>query len=409
MFETLTDNLSSVFQKLRGRITVNDVKQAMEEIKHILIDADVSLSTVNELITHLKEYINEKTVLSLETDKLLIEKMHKILVRYLSHDDHGLPKNKPKRILMLGLQGSGKTTMCGKIAHKLGSSVVLVSLDVTRPAAKDQLQMIANTLNTSFYSCDNTPQEIARIALLKYNHSTIIFDTAGRHSNESMEEISELIEIIHPDCTIFVADSMSGKSIERIASKFSRFNIDYIALSKIDSDAKVGAILTVSYILKKPIILLGTGEKPSDYELMNATRIANRIFDQGDIVSLAEKAQSEFKEEDIKGVHQITLSDMVSYMKKIQNMGGLASILNYMPGMSKMRNMIPDSNVTNKQMNTMIAIVNSMTLKERRNPYILTRSRKERIAKGSGKTVQAIDDLVKMFTQMKSMLMRFAK
>lgn len=403
MFENLTDKFISTIQKLRGRISIEDVKEAITKIKQILIESDVSLNVANHIVEDLKLHISEKSIKSLNNDEILTERMHKILIQYLSHEKHGFKKM--QRYMLVGLQGAGKTTMCGKIAHKLNEkNLLLVSLDNTRPAAKEQLSLIAKRLNVNFYSSNDNSINIAREALTKGKN--IIFDSAGRH--EDIDELVLLQDIIQPDCTIFVADAMYGQNIENIIAKFNKVHVDYIALSRIDSNAKLGAILTISYILKKPIILLGTGEKIEDYTDMKANIIADRILDKGDVVSLVERAKKEFKEEENKNLHQITLSDLVNYMDKIQNMGGLANILGYLPGMSKMRNMI-NIDVTNNKLKSIKAIVYSMTNKERNNPYILNKSRKNRIAQGSGHKISDIDDLLKVFNQTKQMISRLMK
>ena len=395
MFSSLTENLSSLFNKLRGRVSINDVSKSIDELVEILRSSDVSEDVIESISNELKDFVGQK-LNGINAGNLLIEKAHKIFIEHLSHKDHGFFIK--KRVLILGLPGSGKTTMCGKISHRMKDKPLLVSLDTSRPAAREQLKMIADNTGSEFFSEGNTPIEIARNAVTKFSSQTIIFDTAGRMSNNKqlINEILQLIEIIKPDTIVFVADALYGQNIVQVISDFKDIPINYIAFSRVDSDTRGGAILSVTYSLKKPILLLGTGEKAKDSTLMDPKRIVDLILlDKGDIVALVEKMESVASKDNID-------NDILSILNQMKKIGSLKSMISYLPGASSIMKHIPDS--IDKDIDKVRAIMQSMTPKERKLPDIINNSRRQRIAKGSGtreEDVRKAVDMCKMLRALK--------
>lgn len=430
MFETLTDKLGSVFSKItsRGVLSEADIDQAMREIRIALLEADVSLPVVKDFIAKVKlEALGEKVVKSIQPGQMVVKIVHDELVKLLGDDTCSLNLNAvpPVVILMVGLQGSGKTTTSAKIAGKLNKNkkVLMASLDVYRPAAQEQLEQLGKQLGVATLEIvkGEKPQEITKRALKTAKngvYDVLILDTAGRlHiDNFLMNEVKEIKEISNPTEVLLVADALIGQDACNVAKEFNeQIGITGLVLTRIDGSSRAGAALSMKMVSGVPIKFLGTGEKLSEIEEFHADRIAGRILGQGDVVTLVEKAMEKVDREEtekmaakmMKG--HFDLNDMLSQLRQMQKLGSMGSIISMIPGLSKFKNQIEQAGIGDNLIKKQEAIILSMTKKERSNPDIIKASRKKRIASGSGVEVHEVNKLLKSYEQMSTMMKQMGK
>ena len=431
MFEALSDKLGSVFAKItsRGVLNEKDIDEAMREIRIALLEADVSLSVVKSFIAAVREQaLGEKVVRSVRPGQMVIKIVHDELVKVLGAEDSSLNLHTtpPAVILMVGLQGSGKTTTSAKIARllkeKQKKKVLLVSLDIYRPAAQEQLAQLAQLVNVTALPVvkGELPAATTRRALntaRKGGYDVVILDSAGRlHIDETlMNEVAEVKKIANPVETLLLADAMIGQDACTVAGEFNeKVGITGIILTRIDGSSRAGAALSMKMVTGVPIKFLGTGEKLDEIEEFHPDRLAGRILGQGDVVSLVEKAVANVDHQEAEKMAQkmmkgkFDLEDMLSQLRQMQKLGSLGSLLGMMPGLSKFKDQIElagGDNLVKKQE----AIILSMTKSERRNPDIIKASRKKRIAAGAGVEVHEVNKLLKSYEQMSTMMKRMGK
>lgn len=431
MFESLTQRLSSTLQNLRGRgrLSEDNIKESLREVRIALLEADVALPVVMALIESIKtRAIGQDVMASLTPGQALIKIVHDEIAAIMGSQASDLNLNVPAPavILMAGLQGAGKTTTVGKLAkflkEKRKKKVMVVSCDIYRPAAIQQLETLAKQSGAIFFasSANQKPEDIARAAIDDARKSfvdVLIVDTAGRLAIDEamMQEIKALHAAISPVETLFVVDAMTGQDAANTAKAFAdALPLTGVVLTKTDGDARGGAALSVRHITGQAIKFVGVGEKLDGLDVFHPDRAASRILDMGDVLSLVEQVQSQvdqqkaqkFAEKVAKG-KKFDLNDMRDQLEQMQNMGGLSGLMDKLPGMSQ----VPDhvkSQVTGKEVPRMVAIINSMTKKERRNPALLNGSRRARIAKGSGTTPADVNKMLKQFQQMESMMSKLA-
>ena len=424
MFEALTDKLNSAFSKItsRGVLNEKDIDDAMREIRIALLEADVSLPVVKDFISKVKEEaLGEKVIKSIKPGQMVIKIVHDELVKLLGEEHKELNFNAvpPVCILMVGLQGSGKTTTTAKLAGKLKAKrkILLASLDIYRPAAQEQLEQLAKQIGVASLPIvkGEKPEAITKRAITegkKGGFDIIILDTAGRlHIDEElMNEVVEVKKIANPTEILLVADSMIGQEACNVAKEFKeKVGITGLVLTRIDGSSRAGAALSMKMVADVPIKYLGTGEKISEIEEFHPDRLAGRILGQGDVVSLVEKTMENIDKEEAEKVAQkmmkgkFDLNDMLSQLKQIQKMGSLGGIMGLIPGLSKFKNQIEQvggDGLIKKQE----AIILSMTKQERRDPDVIKASRKKRIAAGAGVEVHEVNKLLKSFEQMSTMM-----
>ena len=421
-FEGLSSRLQEVTRKLRGkaRITESDLKEMLREVKLALLEADVNYKIVKEFNTRIQEKALGQDVLkSLTPGQQVIKIVKDELVDLLGGTESKInfSPNPPTVIMLIGLQGSGKTTTAGKLANllrKQGKKPLLVACDVYRPAAIKQLQVVGGQLNIPVYANENSKdvvhiaKQAMSIAMSKMN-DVIILDTAGRlHIDEAlMEELKKKKKEIKPHEILLVVDSMTGQDAVNVASSFSEnVGLDGVVLTKLDGDTRGGAALSVKKVTGKPIKFAATGEKLSDIEVFHPERMASRILGMGDMLSIIEKAEEAFDEEEALKLEkklkkqEFDLDDYLMQLRKIKKMGSFSSILKMIPGMSQLK----DVKVDDKEFVKIEAIICSMTAKEKRNTKLLNGSRRLRIAKGSGTTVQEVNKFIKSFEMTQSMM-----
>ncbi len=426
MFENLTERLGRVVQNLRGqgRITEDNIKETLREVRMALLEADVALPVVREFVEEVRQKaLGEEVMKSLTPGQALVKIVNDELIRVMGEESRGLElrTQPPAVILMAGLQGSGKTTSVAKLARLLKEQkkkVMVVSADVYRPAAIDQLRTLAEEVGVDFIPSDpgQKPEKIARDALdaaRKAHADVLIVDTAGRlHVDEEMmAEIKALHEVLSPAETLFVVDAMTGQDAANTARAFNEaLPLTGVVLTKIDGDARGGAALSIRKITGKPIKFLGTGEKTTALEVFHPDRIASRILGMGDVVSLVEEISRKVDQEKAaklaKKIHKgkgFTLADFKEQMEQMAKMGGVASLMDKLPGMNQLPEGVK-AEAGDREIRKMIAIINSMTPQERAFPQIIKGSRKRRIARGSGTQVQDVNRLLKQFTQMQKMM-----
>lgn len=423
MFSNLADSLGKVFDKLTGTgyLREDDINSAMREIRIALLEADVALPVIKDLVKTIKEEaLGEKVIKSVSPGQMVVKIVQDAIEKILTLDNHALNLSvaPPAVILMVGLQGSGKTTSTAKLALKLkkdGKKVLISSLDIYRPAAQKQLQILAEQNNIDVVSIveKEKPLDITKRTLAEGKfYDVIILDTAGRQhvDKELMDELKDVKKLSKPIETILVADAITGQDAVNIAQEFNEsVGLSGIILTRVDSDARGGAALSMSYITKCPIKFLATGEKIEDFELFAPDRIASRILGMGDIVSLVERAQEftdkESSEKLMKKLEkgQFDLDTFADQLKNLKKMGGLSSVMKMIPGINKLTKGMDSAALDDSVIKVQLAIISSMTKKERRFPKILNASRKIRIAEGSGTKVQDINKLVKQFLQMQKM------
>ncbi len=424
-FESLSDRMSSIFRKLRGqaRLTEANMDEMLREIRTALLEADVNFKVVKEFTTKVRdEAIGQEVLKKVSPGQMFVKIVHDEIVTLLGADQCELTfvAHRPTFIMMVGLQGSGKTTTAGKLARlmkrKLAKRVLLVAGDVYRPAAIDQLQTIARQLDVEFFSMGTSvsPVEIATKAMQKATEEkfdAVIFDTAGRLQIDEnlMQELVNIENAVHPDEELLLMDAMAGQEAVNVARAFhEKLRITGMIMSKLDGDSRGGAALSIKHLTGIPIKYIGVGEKLEDLEIFYPERMADRILGMGDVVSLVEKVQEEVDEKSVRKTASkmmsgtFDLNDMLAQMEQIRRLGPLGKILKMIPGMPKITD--EDQEKANIQLKKTKAIIQSMTPKERKNPDILKSSRKQRIAKGSGTDVQDINKLLNQFDQMKKMM-----
>ncbi len=430
MFENLTDRLSKSIQKIRGQANLSEdnIKEALREVRVALLEADVALPVVKSFIDDVKERALGKEVLtSLKPAQVMVKVVQEELVKVLGEATEGINFNAqpPVVILMAGLQGAGKTTTTGKLAKFLKEreqkKVMVVSADVYRPAAIEQLQTVAEQVGADWFpsSVIDDPVTIGMTALQaakKGYYDVLIVDTAGRLAVDEamMKEIKSLQNSINPTETLFVVDAMTGQDAANTAKAFSdALDLTGVVLTKVDGDARGGAALSVKTITGKPIKFQGVGEKMEALEPFHPDRIASSILGMGDVLSLVEEVERKVDKKEAEKLakkvakgNKFTLEDFQSQLIQMQNMGGMTSMLDKLPGMSNLPDMVKDQ-VNDKHTNRMLAVINSMTIKEKRYPQLIKGSRKRRIANGSGTTIQDVSKLLKQYNQMQKMMRKF--
>ncbi len=422
LFSSLSEKFNHIFSKLtkRGKLTELEIKEAMREVRIALLEADVNYMVAKKFVADTTEKaIGEQVMKSLTPGQMVIKIVKDELTKLISSDNQKLQiaSNPPTVIMMCGLQGAGKTTMCGKLAYHLkksGKKPLLVACDIYRPAAINQLQVVGKTANVEvFERGTQNPVKTAKQSIdhaKKQGYDVVIIDTAGRlHINqELMQELKDIKKEVKPTEILLVVDAMTGQDAVTIAESFNNdLDITGVVLTKLDGDTRGGAALSIKAITGKPIKFSGVGEKIGDLEPFYPDRIASRILGMGDVLSLIEKAQEAVSEEEAKKLeakfreNSFTFEDYLTQMESLKKMGSLSDILGMIPGMSaKMKNV----NIDEKQLAINKAIIQSMTKEERQNPDIIKASRRRRIAEGSGTTIQQVNSLLKQFEQSKEMM-----
>ena len=430
MFESLSDRLQGVFQRLgnRGRLTEKDIDEAMREVRRALIEADVNLSVVKEFIAAVKERsVGAEVLKSLTPGQQVIKIVNEELVTLLGTEQSPLARaNQPPTIIMLvGLQGAGKTTHAAKLAvhlRKSGQTPLLIAADVYRPAAVNQLQALGKQINLPVYDegTQASPPDIVerglRVARDKGN-GTVIIDTAGRlQINEQlMQELVDIKKRVKPHEILFVADAMTGQEAVNVAREFNeQVGLTGVIMTKMDGDARGGAALSIRRVTGVPIKFLGTGEKIDALEAYYPDRLASRILGMGDVLSLIERAQSQFNEDEAKALEKkvltgkFDLDDFLNQLQQVKQMGPLNQLLEMIPGLGAAARK-QDVQVSDDDLKQIEAIIRSMTSAERRNPQLVKGSRRKRIAKGSGREIREVNELLNQFKQMQKMMASFGK
>ena len=423
MFDNLSSKFDKAFQILKGhgKITEINVAETLKEIRRALLDADVNFKIAKEFTVTVKEKaLGQKVLTSLKPGQLLVKIVKDELTRLMGAESASIKLNdNPSVILMSGLQGSGKTTFSGKLAlhlkKKFNKNPLLVACDVYRPAAIDQLGIVADQVGVSVYEDreEKNPVKIATAALKKAKkdkNDVVIIDTAGRLAVDEvlMDEIKNIHSAVNPSETLFVVDSMTGQDAVNTAKAFNDIlNFDGVVLTKLDGDTRGGAALSIKSIVDKPIKFIGTGEKLEAIDIFYPDRMAERILGMGDVVSLVERAQDQFDEEQARRINkkiaknQFGFDDFLSQIQQVKKMGNMKDLVGMIPGVGKMtKGMDIDDNA----FLGIEVIIGSMTPKERSQPQLINHSRKTRIAKGSGKSIQEVNQLIKQFEQMSKMM-----
>jgi signal recognition particle subunit SRP54 len=425
MFDALTGKLDEVFKKLRGRgvLKEDDVKEAMREVRLVLLEADVNFKVVKEFIAKVQERaVGQEILTSLTPGQQVVKIVHEELVGLLggTQSKLHLSPNPPTVIMMIGLQGSGKTTTAGKLAknfRKDGRKVLLVPADTRRPAAVEQLKILARHVGVDAYTSDATdPVVICREAKAYAERSlfeVVILDTAGRLQIDEplMDELRRIKAAVKPHEVLFVADAMTGQEAVNIAQTFNvDVGFDGVVLTKMDGDARGGAALSVKAVTGRPLKFVGMGEKLDALEPFFPERMASRILGMGDVLTLIEKAQETVSREEAERLakklrkSEFTLDDFRDQLRQVKKMGSLESLLGMIPGMNKLKMADADMQQGEQELKRVEAIINSMTLRERANHAIINGSRRKRIAKGSGTQVQDVNRLLKQFAEMQKMM-----
>jgi signal recognition particle subunit SRP54 len=432
MFDNLSNSLNKVFDRLRGKgvLTEADVSAAMREIRIALLEADVALPVVKKFIAGVKEKaVGQDVIQSISPGQMVVKIVNDHLVEMLGAENAELQLNvaPPAVIMMIGLQGSGKTTSSGKLAlylkQKLNKKVLLASLDVYRPAAQKQLEILGSQIDVSSLPIieSEKPLAITKRALdvgKLEGYDVIILDTAGRlHIDATlMDELKDVKSLAKPSETLLVADSLTGQDAVHIAEQFhGAIGVTGNILTRMDGDGRGGATLSMRAVTGCPIKFIGSGEKINEFEAFHPDRIASRILGMGDIVSLVEKAAENVDEEEAKRLEKkvrkgaFDLDDLAKQLKMMRKMGGVGSLLGMMPGISKLKDKIDDAQVDDRAFIRLESIIYSMTKQERKYPKVINASRKKRIAAGAGTTVQEVNKLLKQHKQMSTMMKKFGK
>lgn len=428
-FESLSDRLSDIFQNLsgKGKLSEEDVNLALKEVRMALLEADVNFKLVKDFIAKVKESaIGEEVFSSLSPAQTVIKIVRDELTKMMGEENTELklrPQSEITVLMMVGLQGAGKTTTAAKLAGKFQKQhrkPLLVACDIYRPAAIEQLRVNAEKLSIPFFSLGNQvkPEEIAKKAYEEAKakgYNLLILDTAGRLQIDDalMEELKRMKSAVPVDWTILTVDAMTGQEAVNVAESFSKeVGVNGVILSKCDGDTRGGAALSIKAMTGQPILYLGMGEKLSDLEPFYPDRMAGRILGMGDVLSLIEKAQSEMDEEKAKesvrklSKGQFNYDDFLDQMNQLQKLGGIAGILKMLPGMNKAMQGI-DLEDSEKKMKQVKSMIQSMTFKERANPKLMNPSRKKRIAQGAGVDIAEVNKLVKQFEEMQKMMKQF--
>ena len=432
MFENLTNKFEEIFSSLKKAPSLDEkqVDEGLREIRLALLEADVSLEVVKEFINRVKpKALGQEIIRSTSPGQMVVKVVNDELISFLGDKNSDIELNAvpPVPVMLVGLQGSGKTTTTAKLARFLEANkkkkVMMASLDVYRPAAQEQLRLLGeqNNIITLPVIKDQLPADICRRAISAANLNgadVILFDTAGRTQIDlqMMSEINQIESIINPSETILVADSLTGQVAANVAKEFkSTVNLTGIILTRSDGDGRGGAALSMKYVADVPIKFLGVGEKIENFEVFHPDRIANRILGMGDIVSLVEKAAEDLDEEKLKKTEeklkkgQFSLEDYLTQLRQMKKMGGIEGIMSFLPGVSKVKSQMDQAGVDEKIITQNEAVILSMTKKERENPKIIDGSRKKRIANGSGTDVATINKLLKQFKMMSEMMKKMSK
>ena len=425
MFESITNSLEGVFSKLRGkgRLTESNIKDGLHEVRLALLEADVNYKVVKDFIQHVTERaVGEEVIKSIAPGQQVIKIVHDELIKLMGESDTAIPfmEGDQTLIMLVGLQGSGKTTTAGKLAKTIlskGRKPLLVAADVQRPAAIEQLKVLGQQLNIPVYFEENSqPVKICKNAVKYARESTndvVIFDTAGRlHIDDDlMFELKEIKQKLEPHQIYFVCDAMTGQDAVNSAKEFdAQLGFDGVILTKLDGDTRGGAALSIRAVTGKPIKFVGIGEKLDRLEEFHPDRMASRILGMGDVVSLVEKAQQAIDLEEAQKLSKkiqddsIGLDDFLAQLQQIKKMGPIKDILSMIPGVGSK---VDGLNVDEKQLQRLEAIIRSMTTDERLNPDIINGSRRQRVANGSGTTIQDVNQLLKQFKSMKKLMKHF--
>ncbi|GAB3249658.1 signal recognition particle protein [Larkinella harenae] len=422
MFENLQDKLSQAFKTLKGqgRITEINVATTVKEVRRALTDADVNYKVAKEVTDRVKEKaLDRKVLIAVEPGQLFVKIVQEELTELMGGEAQSINlKGDPAIILIAGLQGSGKTTFSGKLAahlKKQGRNVLLTACDIYRPAAIDQLKVLGEQVGVEVYAEPENKNavEIAQNALAharKSNKKVVIVDTAGRLAVDEvmMKEVENLKKSLNPSETLFVVDSMTGQDAVNTAKTFNdRLNFDGVVLTKLDGDARGGAALSIRGVVQKPIKFISTGEKMEALDVFYPDRMASRILGMGDVISLVERAQQAFDEDEAKRIsskmrqNKFDFNDFRGQLQQIKKMGNIKDLIGMIPGMGKM---MKDIDIDNDSFKPIEAIIGSMTPKERERPDIIDGNRKKRIANGSGTSIQEVNNLLKQFDEMRKMM-----
>ena len=432
MFNNLTNKLENIFSKLKSAPSLSEeqVDSGLKEIRQALLEVDVALSVAKEFVANVKpKAIGQEIIRSTSPGQMIIKIVYDELVKILGdkNEELNLKAVPPVSLILVGLQGSGKTTSAAKLAKLIEKNfkkkVMLVSLDVYRPAAQEQLKLLAETnniLNLPIVE-KQQPIDITKRALNTANlngSDVIIFDTAGRTQIDlpMMSEIKQIKELVNPAETILVADSLTGQIAVNVAKEFdTAVSLSSIILTRVDGDGRGGAALSMKHVTGKPIKYIGVGEKISDFELFYPDRIANRILGMGDVISLVEKASQDIDEEKIKKTEEelkkgvFTMDTYLSQLRQMKKMGGMEGVMSLLPGVSKMKAQMDSASIDEKVLIENEAVILSMTKQEKQNPKIISGSRRKRISQGSGVDVPKINKLLKQFKMMSDMMKKMSQ
>lgn len=421
LFSSLSEKITNVFAKLsrKGKLSEGDIREAMREVRVALLEADVNYLVVKKLVNSITEKsVGERVLKSLTPGQQVIKIVNEELTAIMGGTNSKLTvsSNPPTIILMCGLQGAGKTTMCGKLAlnlRKQGKKPLLVACDVYRPAAIEQLQIVAKSINIPvFEKGAQNPVKTSKESIeyaKKCGYDTVIIDTAGRLqiNEELMNELKEIKSAVNPTEILLTVDSMTGQEAVNVSETFNnQLDITGVILTKLDGDTRGGAALSISYVVQKPIKFCGIGEKMSDLEPFYPDRMASRILGMGDVLTLIEKAEEAVSREEAEKLEKkfrensFTFEDYLAQLENMKKMGGLKNIIGMLPGMGALKNV----DIDEKQLQKNKAIIQSMTPKERLYPDTIKSSNRQRIAKGSGSTIQEVNQLIKQFEQTKELM-----
>ena len=432
MFENLTNKLENIFSKLKSAPSLSEeqVDSGLKEIRQALLEADVALPVVKEFISNIKpKAIGQEIIRSTSPGQMIVKLVHDEMVGILGfkNEELNLSSIPPVSLLLVGLQGSGKTTSAAKLGKLIEKNfkkkVMLVSLDIYRPAAQEQLKILGEKNNITNLPIieKQQPIDITKRAMTAANlngSDVIIFDTAGRTQIDlpMMSEIKQIKEIINPSETILVADSLTGQIAANVAKEFdAAVNLSSIILTRVDGDGRGGAALSMKQVTGKPIKYIGVGEKITDFELFHPDRIANRILGMGDVVSLVEKAAQDLDEDKVKKAEEelkkgvFTMDTYLSQLRQMKKMGGMEGVMSLLPGVSKIKSQMNDSSIDERMIVENEAVILSMTTQEKENPKIISGSRRKRIAQGSGVDVSKINRLLKQFKMMSEMMKKMSQ
>lgn len=432
MFSNLSNKLTGIFSNLkkRGILTETDIDAALREVRIALLEADVALPVVKDFVASLKaKAVGKEIVESVSPGQMVIKLVHDHLVELLGseHQALNLAASPPVVVMMVGLQGSGKTTSTGKLALRLkskqGKKMLVASLDIYRPAAQQQLEQVAKRAGVDSLPIitGQAPLDITKRALQEARlggYDVLLLDTAGRlHiDQELMDELKQVKQLANPLETLLVADSLTGQDAVNIAKSFNEtIGVSGIVLTRVDGDGRGGAALSMRAVTGQPIKFIGVGEKIDEFEDFHPSRIAGRILDMGDIVSLVEKAQEAVSQEEAEKMAgklmqgQFDFNDLLDQLRKMKKMGGFGSMMKMLPGMGKLQGQLENANVDESMLARQEAIILSMTKNERKHPKLINASRRQRIAKGAGVEVQDVNRLLKQQQQMQDMMKKLKK